>query len=143
GSDCAAEFVAGDQRRMNALLRPSVPIVDMQIGPADGSDLHLHQHVVRPRAGDFDVANLSAGAAGGLDHGQHGCGHQRGPRSGGRRADKVWILAREKRGYLPDREPNQLKRCWNRLLVMYTPRTTAIRAIRTSFMIVPLGIVAT
>ena len=97
GGDRAAEFMTGNQRRVNALLRPSVPIVDMQIGPADGGDLHLHQHIVGAEAGNFDVADFSAGAAGGLDHGQHGCGHQRGPRSGGRRAGKLLILAREKR----------------------------------------------
>src|SRR5205823_7064288 len=68
GGDRAAEFVPWNERGMNALLRPSVPIVDMQIGSADGRDFHFHQNVAGPEAGNLDVANFSAGAAGRLDH---------------------------------------------------------------------------
>src|SRR5205085_11390661 len=39
--DVAAEFVPGDERRADASLRPAVPVVDMQVGTADGGDLYL------------------------------------------------------------------------------------------------------
>ncbi len=45
------EFVADHHRHRNGLLRPLVPVPDMNIGAADRRLLHLDQHVVRPDLG--------------------------------------------------------------------------------------------
>ncbi len=47
GFDGAAELVAGDERRMNAALCPLVPLVNVQIGAADGRHLDLDQYIGR------------------------------------------------------------------------------------------------
>ena len=56
----AAKFVAGNQRRMNAVLRPAVPVINVEIGAADGGDLHLDQHVGASEARNLDFANIRA-----------------------------------------------------------------------------------
>ena len=44
----ADEFVPHDQRHRHGLLRPGVPIVNMQVRPADPRAQNLDQHVVDP-----------------------------------------------------------------------------------------------
>src|ERR1044071_2933141 len=39
GRYLAAELVSWNQRRMDAILRPAVPVVNVQVGAADGRDL--------------------------------------------------------------------------------------------------------
>src|SRR5580700_5116797 len=56
----AAEFVAGNQRRMDALLRPAVPVVDVQVGAADGRNLHLDQHIARAEGWNLYLADFRA-----------------------------------------------------------------------------------
>ncbi len=46
-STVAAKLVSGNERRMDAALRPLVPLVDVQVGAADGGHLDLHQNVGR------------------------------------------------------------------------------------------------
>src|SRR5205807_91361 len=36
GDHFAAELMPGNQRRMNAILSPAIPVVDMEIGAANG-----------------------------------------------------------------------------------------------------------
>ena len=67
----SAEFVPGNERRMNAVLRPAVPVVDVQVGAADGRDLHLDQHVVAAEGGNLYFANLRSRRGLRLDHRQH------------------------------------------------------------------------
>src|SRR5882672_11402047 len=43
----ALEFVADDQRHLDGLLRPGVPVDDVQVGPADRRVMDAHQQVVR------------------------------------------------------------------------------------------------
>src|SRR5258706_371249 len=43
--DFTGKLVAKDAGDCHATLRPCVPIVDMHISAADGSGLHLHQHI--------------------------------------------------------------------------------------------------
>ena len=45
GGHVAAEFVPGNERRMNAVLRPAVPVINMKIGAANRGYFDLHQHV--------------------------------------------------------------------------------------------------
>jgi hypothetical protein len=59
GFDDAAEFVSRNQWRMNTPLRPLVPIVDMEIGAADGSDLDFNQYVGSANLGLGDFANFA------------------------------------------------------------------------------------
>ncbi len=71
-----AEFVTWNQRRMNAVLRPTVPVIDMQVGAADGCDLYFNQNVVAPEAGDFDFPDLRARRSLRLYDGKHGGRHE-------------------------------------------------------------------
>ncbi len=75
GGDRAAKFVSGNQRRMNAVLRPRVPVINVQVGAADARRLHLHEHVAEANLGDLDLTDLGARLGLGLYHRQHGVGH--------------------------------------------------------------------
>jgi hypothetical protein len=44
----AAKLMSQRHRRLDPPLRPAIPAVDVQIGPADGRRLHPHEHVRRP-----------------------------------------------------------------------------------------------
>ena len=79
GDHFSAEFVARNQRRMDAVLRPAVPIVDVEIGTADGRRLDFDQHVGAPEAGDLNFTNLSTRRCLRLDDRQHGFRHKRTP----------------------------------------------------------------
>ena len=67
--------MAGNQWRMYAVLRPAVPLVDMQIGSADGGNFYLDQYVVPAKRWDFDLADLRARRGFRLDNRKHGLGH--------------------------------------------------------------------
>ncbi len=54
--DFAGEFVPRDHRHGNGLLRPFVPVIDVDVGAADGGVGDADQHIFRPAVG-------------------HGCGH--------------------------------------------------------------------
>ncbi len=71
----AAELVPGNQRRMNPVLRPAVPVVNVQVGAANGRDFHLHQHVGAPESWNLDLANLRARGRFRLHDRQHCCRH--------------------------------------------------------------------
>ena len=60
GFDDAAELVPGNERRMNAALRPLVPLINMQVGAADGGHLDLDQNVGRSELRFGNFANLRA-----------------------------------------------------------------------------------
>ena len=74
----AAELVSGNERRMNAALRPLVPVVNVQVGAADGGDLDLDQDVgaAELRFGNF--ADLGARRGLRLYNGKHGIRHEDG-----------------------------------------------------------------
>src|SRR6185437_10732526 len=71
----AAEFVPGDERRMNAALRPGVPVIDVQVGAADRGYFDFDQNVGQADLGDGNVADFGARLRLGLHHGQHGFSH--------------------------------------------------------------------
>ncbi len=71
GGDMTAELVAGNQRRRNASLRPGIPVVDVQIGTADGGDLHLHKDIGGTDDGNWNLAELDPRFGLALDHGRH------------------------------------------------------------------------
>src|SRR5437899_10805482 len=62
---------------MNAVLRPAVPVVDMQVGAADRGDVYFDQHVGAPEAGNLNFANLRAWLGFRLDYCKHSIGHER------------------------------------------------------------------
>ncbi len=65
--DLSDELVADDERRTNRSLRPLVPVVDVQIGAADGGLLHLHQHLVGGHARHRHVFHPDARLGGSFD----------------------------------------------------------------------------
>src|SRR5579864_3167243 len=75
GRYLAAELVSGNQRRMDAVLRPAVPVVYVQVGAADGRDLDLNQDVGASEGGDLYFANVGARSSLRLDHRQHCSSH--------------------------------------------------------------------
>jgi hypothetical protein len=60
--DGAGELVPQGQRWPNALRRPGVPVVDVEVGPTDAGGLDLHEHLVRPRTGNRNLHELESGA---------------------------------------------------------------------------------
>ena len=64
GFDGAAELVAGNERRMNAALRPLVPLINVQVGAADGGHLDFDQHVGRVRTCGMGTSRISVPGAG-------------------------------------------------------------------------------
>src|SRR5271165_5143395 len=75
GSNFAAELVSGNQRRMNAPLRPSVPLINVQIRAADGCNFNFDQNFVAAECRDFDFANLSPGSGMRFHYSLHGLLH--------------------------------------------------------------------
>src|SRR6202011_3378148 len=55
-----AELVPRNQRWMNAILCPAVPIVNVQIGPTNRRDFHFHQDVGAPESWNLYLAKLRA-----------------------------------------------------------------------------------
>ncbi len=66
-----AKFVPHDHRRLDAALRPRIPLVDVQVRPADGRGCNLDQHFPRPRFGNRHLHQLQARGTIGLDDGTH------------------------------------------------------------------------
>src|SRR6266536_2205040 len=69
----ADELVADDHGHRDRLLRPRIPAVDVEVGPADACLADADQHVVDP---DFRLGHaLEPKALGGLtlDQGAHAC----------------------------------------------------------------------
>jgi hypothetical protein len=75
GGDFAAELVAGDERRVNAVLRPAVPVVNVEVGAADGGHFDFDEDLVAAEGGNFYFANVGARGCFRLDHRQHCCRH--------------------------------------------------------------------
>ena len=75
-SDMSAEFMARNEWRMDAILRPLVPVIDMQISPADGCDLHLDQNIAWTKLRPGNLAYLSTRPGLGLDDRDHLLRHE-------------------------------------------------------------------
>ena len=58
--DLAAKFVSGDERRLDAALGPAVPLVDVEVGAADGGDFYFYQDFVASVGWDGDFSNFRA-----------------------------------------------------------------------------------
>src|SRR4029453_11312592 len=74
----------------HAALRPLVPVEDVEVGPADRSGVHAHEHLPLARIGDGNVLELGAGTRCGLTQGAHraqpsasGSTRAAGPTTGG------------------------------------------------------------
>ena len=69
--DLADELVADDERRLDRLLRPRIPGVDVQVRAADAGLVDADQDVVDAHRRLGHVAQLEARAGRGLDQGVH------------------------------------------------------------------------
>src|SRR5262252_8555664 len=67
-NDLTAKFVAWDQWRMNAVLRPAVPLVDVQIRPTDGGDFDFNQHIGAAEFRNLYFADVRTRCSFRLDH---------------------------------------------------------------------------
>ena len=65
--DFSDELVTDDQRRVDRALRPFVPVVNVQIRPADGSLLHLDEHLVGRDRRHGNVLHPDPGLRGAFD----------------------------------------------------------------------------
>ena len=102
--DHTAEFVTRYQWRMNAPLRPLVPVVDVKVGTTDGSNFDFDENVCGAEFGFRYLADFAARRRCGLDYGKHGVGHEElfSPNCGGDTSaqypapavSKIMILAR-------------------------------------------------
>ena len=70
--DLTRIFVADGHRRRDRLLRPLVPVEDMDVGAADAGLVHFDQHVVGADLGDRLLFEPEAGLRLFLDEGAHG-----------------------------------------------------------------------
>ena len=61
---------------MNPVLRPAVPLVNVQIGAADGRNLNLDQNVVASKRGNLDFLDLRARCGFCFYDRQHGVRHE-------------------------------------------------------------------
>ena len=64
--------MADDHRHGNGLLRPGVPLVDVQVGAADARSKHLDEHVVDADRWDGGLVQPEALLRFLLDQGGHG-----------------------------------------------------------------------
>ena len=77
GFDGADEFVADDHGWLDGFFRPRVPVVNVNIGPADGSFFDLDEDVVDAGLGHGDFREREAGAGLEFGDGAHsGSGHE-------------------------------------------------------------------
>ena len=76
--DRPAKLMAGNQRRMNTALRPLVPLINVQVGAADGRHFHLDQHIGGPKLRLGYFADLRARGGPRLYNGKHGIRHEDG-----------------------------------------------------------------
>ena len=67
----AHKLVADDQGRGDVRLAPGIPVVDVQIGAADGGFQNPDQHIPGPGHGFFHPAQFQAGGGGRLDQSIH------------------------------------------------------------------------
>src|SRR5579864_7471339 len=63
GRHLTAELVARDERWVDALLRPAVPLVNVQVSTADRRNFHLNQNVIASERGNLHLSNLRPGCS--------------------------------------------------------------------------------
>src|SRR6185437_8980470 len=76
GGNGSTKFMSGHERRVNALLRPGIPLVNMQVGAADGSHFHFDKNVCRANFRTGHFAYFRSGTRRGLHDGLHVFGHK-------------------------------------------------------------------
>src|SRR5438876_11758519 len=67
------EFVTNGNRHRHCFLRPSVPIIYVDVGPADGCFHDAYTHIVAGGFGDGNCFQPSAGLSPTLHDGCHCC----------------------------------------------------------------------
>ncbi len=83
----AAKLVAGDERRVNTTLSPLVPVVDVQVGAADRSDLDIDEDFIGSKFGAGNFTDLCAGSRLRLYDSKHGIGHENDSRAATKRGE--------------------------------------------------------
>jgi len=71
----ASEFVAGNERRMDAAFGPGIPVVDVKVGSADACGLDADENLTGAGRGYWNLAQFDTGRCFGLDDGLHGGWH--------------------------------------------------------------------
>ena len=69
--DVTGELVPDRHRGRDRRLSPLIPLVDVEIGPADARGMHLDQHLVGPRFGHGHVFEAQTLLVGVLDQRSH------------------------------------------------------------------------
>ncbi len=75
GDHVSTEFVSWNQRRLDSVLGPLVPVVYVQVGATDRGHLHFYKNVVRTNLGDGHLAHVSSGRGLRFYDGKHGLRH--------------------------------------------------------------------
>ena len=87
--DHADEFMADDQRHRDGLLRPRIPVINVNVGPADRGFLHANAHLVRPDFRHRHFLHFQSRLGAGFDHCLHRLAHADEPRHGAPRAAAI------------------------------------------------------
>jgi len=74
GLDRADEFVADDHGCLDGFLGPSIPVVDVNVGAADGGFFDLDEDIVHAGGGHGDLGEGEAGTGLELGDSAHGFG---------------------------------------------------------------------
>ena len=77
--DRPTKFVADDAGRMDAVFRPVVPIVNVQVGAADAAVLDTQLHAPWSDKRFFDLDDLQSSFRTRLGNGLHGAGSYQRP----------------------------------------------------------------
>ncbi len=70
-----AELMSWNEGRMDPVLRPGVPVVNVQVGAANARDLYFDENIGGADLRDLDFAHLGSGFRLRLHDRQHGIGH--------------------------------------------------------------------
>ena len=73
--DHADELMPDRHRHRNRFLGPRVPVVNVNVGPADRASLDADEHVVVPDFGDRNFLEIESGRALAFHQGRHGFAH--------------------------------------------------------------------
>ncbi len=81
GCHFAAKLMAGNQRGVDPVLRPAVPLINMKIGAADGRNFDLDQDIGPAKRRNLDLADFRSRRGFRLHDREHGFLHVGQPMS--------------------------------------------------------------
>ena len=89
GGDFPDELMPDDHRHGDRPLRPGVPFVNVEVGPADAGAIDADEHVVEAAFRFRHIFQPEAGFAFRFDEGFHGRGAYSGKREAGKRKERL------------------------------------------------------